>query len=84
MSYHQLIARAVEELDSNTEEARRALYERARQALLAQLRSTKPVLVLADITRERRALEEAISQVEADATRKLRAEPQEVRSGKAL
>jgi hypothetical protein len=80
MTYHQLIARAVEELDSNTGEARRALYERARQALLAQLRSTKPVLVLADITRERRALEEAISQVEADATRKLRAEPQEVRS----
>jgi class 3 adenylate cyclase len=83
MSYHQLIARAVEELDSNTGEARRALYERARQALLAQLRSTKPVLVLADITRERRALEEAISQVEADATRKLRAEPQEVRSAAA-
>jgi class 3 adenylate cyclase len=76
MSYHQLIARAVDELDSNTGEARRALYERARQALLAQLRSTKPVLVLADITRERRALEEAISQVEADATRKLRGEPE--------
>jgi hypothetical protein len=30
MTYHQLITRAVDELDSNTEEARRALYERAR------------------------------------------------------
>jgi class 3 adenylate cyclase len=47
MSYHQLIARAVDELGSNTGEARRALYERARQALLAKLRTNKPVLVLA-------------------------------------
>ncbi len=80
MTYHQLITRAVDELDSNTEEARRALYERARTALLAQLRSNKHVLVLADITRERRALEEAIGKVEADAARKLRVETQELRS----
>jgi hypothetical protein len=80
MTYHQLITRAVDELDSNTEEARRALYERARTALLAQLRSNKHVLVLADITRQRRALEEAIGKVEADAARKLRVETQELRS----
>ena len=80
MTYHQLITRAVDELDSNTGEARRALYERARHAQLAQLRSNKPVLVLADIIRERRALEEAIRKVEADAARKLRTEPQELRS----
>jgi hypothetical protein len=79
MTYHQLITRAVDELDSNTEEARRALYERARTALLGQLRSNKHVLVLADITRERRALEEAIGKVEADAARRLRAETQEPR-----
>ena len=41
MTYHQLITRAVDELDRNTGEARRALYERARNALLAQLRSNK-------------------------------------------
>jgi hypothetical protein len=69
MTYHQLITRAVDELNSDTEEARRALYERARTALLAQLRSNKHVLVLADITRQRRALEEAIGKVEADAGR---------------
>jgi class 3 adenylate cyclase len=80
MTYHQLITRAVDELDRNTGDARRALYERARNALLAQLRSNKPVLVLADITKERRALEEAIGQVEADAARKLRTETQELRS----
>ena len=80
MTYHQLITRAVDELDRNTGEARQALYERARNALLAQLRSNKPVLVLADIIKERRALEEAIGQVEADATRKLRTETQELRS----
>jgi class 3 adenylate cyclase len=84
LSYHQLIARAVDELDNNTGEARHALYERARHALLAQLRSNKPVLVLADITRERRALEEAISKVEADAARELRTEPQKLGSAAPL
>jgi class 3 adenylate cyclase len=84
LSYHQLIARAVDELDNNTGEARHALYERARHALLAQLRSNKPVLVLADITRERRALEDAISKVEADAARELRTEPQELGSAAPL
>ena len=47
-------------LIENTGEARRALYDRARNALVAQLRSNKPVLVLADITQERLALEEAV------------------------
>ena len=72
MSYHQLIARAVDGLDKNTGEARRALYERARNALVAQLGSNQPVLVLADITKERLALEEAIRKVEAEAARNLR------------
>jgi class 3 adenylate cyclase len=80
MTYHQLIARAVDELDSNTGEARRALYERARHALLAQLRTDKSVLVLANIAKERRALEEAISKVEAEAARELRTEPLELGS----
>ena len=39
--YHPLIARAVEGLDRSTGEARRALYERARNALVAQLRSNQ-------------------------------------------
>jgi class 3 adenylate cyclase len=84
LSYYQLIARAVDGLDKNTGEARRALYERARNALVAQLRSNQPVLVLADITKERLALEEAIRKVEAEAARKsrteLRTEKQDLRS----
>jgi len=74
MSYHQLIARAVDGLGENTGEARRRLYERARNALVAQLGSTQPVLVLADITKERLALEKAIRKVEAEAARNSRRE----------
>ena len=40
--YHPLIARAVEGLQKSTGEARRGLYERARTALVTQLRSVNP------------------------------------------
>ena len=71
--YFPLIARAVEGLDANTGEARRALYERARTALVTQLRSVEPALPETDITKERLALEDAIRKVEAGAARKPRA-----------
>ena len=70
--YYPLIARAVSGLDKNTGDARRALYERARTALLAQLRGVTPALSEADITRERLALEEAIRRVEGEAARRPR------------
>ncbi len=73
--YHPLISRAVEGLGASTGEARRALYERARAALVAQLRAIEPALSEADITRERLALEDAIRKVEAESARKARAEP---------
>jgi len=73
--YHPLIARAIDGLGTSTGEARRALYERARAALVAQLRSIEPALSEADITRERLALEDAIRKVEAETVRKARAEP---------
>src|SRR5580658_520009 len=72
--YQPLIARAVEGLGKSTGEARRGLYERARSALVTQLRSVDPPLSESDITRERLALEEAIRKVEADAARKARLE----------
>jgi len=72
--YHPLIARAVEGLQNSTGEARRALYERARAALVSQLRSIEPALSEADITRERLALEDAIRKVEAESVRKARME----------
>jgi hypothetical protein len=65
--YYTPIARAVAGLEKNNGENRRALYERARAALLAQLRGLIPALDESDITRERLALEEAIRKVEAAA-----------------
>src|SRR5580693_2622629 len=73
--YHPLIARAVEGLGTSSGEARRALYERARAALVSQLRSIDPPLSEADITRERLALEDAIRKVESETMRKARSEP---------
>jgi hypothetical protein len=72
--YQPLIARAVEGLGKSTGEARRGLYERARSALVTQLRSVEPPLSESDITRERLSLEEAIRRVEADAARRARME----------
>src|SRR6266536_2512236 len=73
--YQPLIAKAVAALDKSTGEARRALYERARTALVTQLRGVVPALSESDITRERLALEEAIRKVEAEAARKSRFDP---------
>ena len=70
--YYPLISRAVDGLDKNTGENRRALYERARSALVNQLRSVEPALDESDITRERLALEEAIRKVEAEAAKRAR------------
>jgi hypothetical protein len=76
--YYPLIARAVAGLDKSTGEARRALYERARTALVAQLRGLDPPLTESEITRERLALEESIRKVEAEAARKARLDPPRV------
>jgi hypothetical protein len=69
--YYPLIARAISGLDpSAPSESRRALYERARTALISQLRGVQPALSEAEITRERLALEDAVRRVEADAARR--------------
>lgn len=71
--YYPLIARAIAGLDPNAPgEARRALYERARTALIAQLRNVQPPLSESEITRERLALEEAVRKVEAEAAQRAR------------
>jgi hypothetical protein len=75
--YYPLIARAVAGLEKNTGDARRALYERARAALVGQLRGVTPALDESDVTRERLALEEAIRKVEGESAR------QATRSGEA-
>lgn len=66
--YTPLISRAVGALTDNTGEARRAVYDRARAALLAQLRNMNPPLPEEHITRERMSLEDAIRKVEAESS----------------
>jgi hypothetical protein len=80
--YYPLIARAVSGLDKNTGENRRALYERARSALVAQLRGVEPALDESDITRERLALEESIRKVEAEAAKRMRPDASEGDDGR--
>ncbi|MBR0696904.1 hypothetical protein [Bradyrhizobium lablabi] len=71
--YYPLIARAIAGLDPNAPgESRRALYERARAALIQQLRSVQPPLSESEITRERLSLEEAVRKVEAEAAQRSR------------
>src|SRR5689334_14976927 len=85
--YYPLIARAIAGLDANAPgEQRRALYERARTALIAQLRSVQPPLSESEITRERLSLEEAVRKVEAEAAQRARdaARPPTPRAGDAL
>ncbi len=65
--YFPVLSRAVAGLESNTGEARRAVYERARAAIVRQLRAIDPPLSEEDISRERLQLEEAIRKVEAGA-----------------
>jgi hypothetical protein len=73
--YYPLIAKAVAGLEKSTGEARRALYDRARSALVAQLRGVTPALTESDITRERLSLEEAIRKVETESARRSRTDP---------
>jgi hypothetical protein len=75
--YQPLLARAISGLERNMGEARRAIYDRARQALLNQLRAVNPPLADPDITRERLALEDAIRKVETQAAQ---ANPEAVRA----
>src|SRR5215475_11932727 len=83
--YYPLIARAVAGLDPSAPgEARRALYERARAALIAQLRGVQPPLSESEITRERLSLEEAVRKVESEAAQRAREARGGSRSGDAL
>jgi hypothetical protein len=82
--YYPLIARAVGGLEKNTGENRRALYERARTALVNQLRGVDPPLEESDITRERLALEDSIRKVELEASKRTRSETPEAEERPSL
>jgi hypothetical protein len=64
--FYPILSRAVAGLPDKSPEARRAVYERARAALVSQLRGLDPPLGEAEIMRERLSLDEAVAKVEAD------------------
>ena len=81
--YYPSIAVAVSRLEHSTAETRRTIYDRARAAMAAQLRSLTPILGEFDINREQAALEQAIRKLETESLE--RADPQPAReSGDAL
>ncbi len=83
--YYPLIARAIAGLDPSAPgESRRALYVRAREALIGQLRSVQPPLSEAEITRERLSLEEAVRKVESEAAQRARDASRGGRAGDAF
>ncbi len=64
--FYPILARAIAGLPDKSSQARQAVYDRARSALVAQLRSLDPPLGEAEIMRERLALDEAVAKIEAD------------------
>lgn len=64
--YYPLLARALDALPDRSPGLRRAVYDRARNALISQLRSLEPPLSEDDIDLERRALDTAIERLEVE------------------
>ncbi len=64
--YYPLLARALDALPDRSPGLRRAVYDRARNALVSQLRSLEPPLSEDDIDLERRALDTAIERLEVE------------------
>lgn len=64
--YYPLLAKAVAGLPNSTPETRRAVYERARKALLGQLQNLQPPVPAADLARETEALDAAVARLEAE------------------
>lgn len=64
--YYAVLSKAVAGLDGNSADARRAVYDKARNALIGQLKAIDPPLPTAEISRQRLELEEAIRRVERE------------------
>jgi len=65
--YYTVLRRAIGGIDPNVPETRRAVYDKARNALIGQLKAVDPPLTTAEISRQRLELEEAIRRVEREA-----------------
>ncbi len=64
--YYPLLAKAVGGLSVSTPEARKSIYDRARKALLGQLRAMQPPPPEGAIAREAQALDEAVARLERE------------------
>src|SRR3712207_3151916 len=73
--YKELLRRAINALPENNGAARRAVYEKARSALVAHLRAINPPLPAKDTTNHRLQLEDCIRQVEQETSEALLARP---------
>jgi hypothetical protein len=74
--YYSVIAQAVNRLEPSTAETRRTIYDRARAAMVAPLRSLAPPLRESDINLEQLALEREIRKVETESVGRSRRSPQ--------
>lgn len=73
--YYPLLARALESLPDNDQASRRVVYERAKAALLGQLRNLTPPLGEDAIAREIASLDEAVARIEREQDVKAAPEP---------
>jgi lipoprotein-anchoring transpeptidase ErfK/SrfK len=67
--YYSVLSSAVAKLENNVETARRALYDRARQAVTARMHAMDPPVSDDDINAELAALEAAIARIEGNIAR---------------
>ncbi|MCF6326383.1 MAG: hypothetical protein L3J21_03710 [Devosiaceae bacterium] len=70
-NYQELLSKAVGALPESNGASRREVYEKARKALVTQLRAISPPLPAREITQHRLELEDCIRQVEHEATEAL-------------
>jgi hypothetical protein len=64
--FYPVLSRAIAGLSDPSPEMRRAIYDRARNVLVAQLRGIDPPLSETEIARERLGLDETIARLEAE------------------
>jgi len=70
--FYSVLQRAVSSLPDSSGPNRRAVYDKARKALLKQLQSFDPPLPSSDVTSQRLALEDAIRKIENEIARQIR------------
>lgn len=73
--FYPVLSRAIAGLSDPSPEMRRAIYDRARAVLVAQLRGVDPPLSETEIARERLGLDETIARLEAELASRPAASP---------